>query len=174
MDPLVNQELPSEVTRELIKRSKEAGINISGIISQLQRALADQRIEGNTFNDLVNIHQKLFDAMKLIILPYCFSGVSTWWKDVKVEVGNAWSFDRGDRPIVLTQQGLFWRVREGMGAVRMSDVYYYLYEPMKIVYNLISGLIQTAEANKQEIKGIDDTLRLVKTMSDDVENKESS
>lgn len=72
-----NYTLTSEGTRDVIRRAKEAGLNISAITSQLQGALAAQQNEANTFNDLVNTYQKLFDAMKSIMLPY----------DVRVEVG---------------------------------------------------------------------------------------
>jgi hypothetical protein len=170
MDPLANQELTSEVFRNLIKRAKEAGVNISAITNQLLRALTDQRIEGNTFNDVVNTYQKLFDAMKPIILPYCFSATSWTRDDVTVTVGNA---PERDQPLELSPIGLIW-VGETNEDVSIRDAYYHLYEPMEILYNLISELSYAADANKRKIKGIDDALRLVKAMSDDIENKDLS
>src|SRR5713226_3719440 len=88
-DQSPNYTLSSEGTRDVIRRAKDAGLNISGIISQLQNALADQQNEGNTLNDVANIYQKLLDAMKSIMLPY----------DVRVEVGSP-----SGTPVILDQE----------------------------------------------------------------------
>jgi hypothetical protein len=87
-----NYTLTSEGTRDVIRRAKEAGLNISAITSQLQGALAAQQNEANTFNDLVNTYQKLFDAMKSIMLPF----------DVRVEVGSI-----SGTPVFLDQEELY-------------------------------------------------------------------
>jgi uncharacterized protein YukE len=85
-DKSPNKTLSSEVTRDIVKRAKEAGVNVSGIISQLQRALAAQGNEGNTANDFESTYKKLFKAMRRIMHPY----------RVMVEIGNDNSCPLGD------------------------------------------------------------------------------
>ncbi len=76
-------------------------------------------------------------------------------------------------PIKLTQDGFYTSGKENNRIDSFEEICF-IYEPMHIVFNLISGLTQAAEVNKQKIKGIDDALRLVKAMSDDIEKKELS
>jgi hypothetical protein len=92
---------------------------------------------------------------------------------VIVEVGNVVFPESDGIPINLTQEGPLVSGYED-NRLAFPAALCYLYEPMKIVYNLISELTQAAEANKQKIKGFDVALRLVETMSDDVDNMEVS
>jgi hypothetical protein len=130
-DQSPNYTLSSEGTRDVIRRAKEAGINISGIISQLQNALADQQNEGNSFNDLANIYQKLFGAMKSFMQPY----------DVmRVEVGSPSS-----TPVFLDKEGLYKVISSKRYPIAFSVAPAYLYHPM------ISALIVAAEENNLSI-----------------------
>jgi hypothetical protein len=159
-DKSPNKTLSSEVTRDIVKRAKEAGVNVSGIISQLQRALAAQGNEGNTANDFESTYKKLFKAMRRIMHPY----------RVMVEIGNDNSCPLGDRvPINLTLAGIH---TSGQGP--FYGVPDDIYEPQKIVHNLISALTQVAEANKQKIDGLGLALRSVKSLADDIGNEELS
>jgi hypothetical protein len=146
-----NYTLTSEGIRDVIRRAKEAGVNIFAIISQLQGALPDQQNEGNTFNDLANTYQKLLEAMKSIMLPY----------DVRVEVGSTSS----GTPIILDQKGLYMIVSSKRHLINFSAAPAYLYEPMKILYNFIFTVTLAAEEIKNRIKVLENVLRYTKAIS---------
>jgi hypothetical protein len=140
MDNLTPEQYKNNFTmslyNDIIKRAKEAGLNMSGIISQFQIAVADEQNEGdtgNTFNDLANTYQKLFDAMKPTMLPY----------DVSVEVGETVFYSR----IILDQKGLHMEDR-GDNTIAFSTAFVDFFHPMKILYNLIIALAFAAEENK--------------------------
>jgi hypothetical protein len=102
---------------------------MSGIISQLQKDVADQQNEGdtgNTFHDLTNTYQKLFDAMKSTMLPY----------DVRVEVGSI-----SGTPVFLDQEEHYRVDSSKWYPFDFSVAPAYLYHPM------ISALIVAAEEN---------------------------
>jgi hypothetical protein len=153
-------QLTSELTKDVVRRAMEAGVNVSNIISQLQDALVDQGHESNTPEDLMDKYRKVFRAMRYIIQPY----------EVHVEIGfignrfDSWEDDL--IPLKLTRFGI---VMFGQKNCYLSDVAVnLLYEPKKILYNLISEITKAAEENKHKAKTFEAALRSVKAMSDEM------
>jgi hypothetical protein len=56
--------------------------------------------------------------------------------------------------------------------VRVEQVLDYLYEPMKILENVIAVLTELAEANKEKIAELKVAQRLIKALSDDDDDEQ--
>jgi hypothetical protein len=165
-DKSPNEEVPLELTKDMIERARKAGVNIWAIGEQLTKALEGQQ------GDRVNKVQKLLDVIKDIMLAY---GVDS------VQVGNVYcknvDFGEGEGPtksgygneeVTLGQTGLHIQTFP----CSIQNAVYFLYEPMKIVFNLISELTKAAERNGRLMKGKEELqkelgLDIVKAMSDD-------
>jgi post-segregation antitoxin (ccd killing protein) len=161
---ILTKELPKQkvtldtINKNVIQRAKAAGINVSAVTEYLLNAITHQSNNGNTRDDLVRVYQVLFcnawsllakyDSEKRLKKVICFDtlmGLSICYEDH----GNP--------------------IEADIPVDRVLDV---LYEPMKIIENIIISLTYAAETNKQRLDQLKSALQLVKTLSDEEEEEE--
>lgn len=164
----VKQKLTLGVSSEVIEKAKAAGINISEITEQLLTAMTFDA-EGNTQQDVISAYQTFFDAIKNLLTKYGNS----------IEVGEFTLMDMDAPPGQEDQYWVFLLGKDGMRKSRtdiefpvsevadINEALYHLYDPKRILENLIKALTIAAEGNKQKLAELDFARRLVKTLADD-------
>jgi hypothetical protein len=177
MEELVKCPEGTELTTEgVLQRAKEAGVNIWAIGRQLTKALEGLQDETNKFNRRVHWYQKILDVTKDVMLAYSVDCVEVGMVYCKnVDFGEGMGQTKSgysNEEIVLTEGHLVVQTFPAS----IDNVIYFLYEPMKIVYNLFCELTKAAERNRRLIKGRAELekelgLPFVKALSDDGENE---
>jgi hypothetical protein len=156
------QKLTLGLSKDVIERSKAAGINISSITEQLLKAITYEPSGAVTYDDLVKAFDALFKAITRILCQY----------RTFVEVARYVSADTNKEHIVfLTQYGTLddhssdWE--EGVSDFSLESGVRYFHEPAKILENLLLVLIREAEHNKKRLAELKFALRFVKLLSEE-------
>jgi hypothetical protein len=181
MEELVKCPEGTELTSEsgVVQRAIEAGVNVWAIGRQLTKALEGQQTEDNKSNRRVHKCQKLLDVIRDIMSAHRVDSVevrSVYCENV--DFGEGMGLTKSgyaNEEIILVQTGLHIQTFP----CSIQNAIHFLYEPMKIVYNLISELTKAAEMNRRLIKERAELekelgLPFIQAMSDDGENKDLS
>src|SRR5919106_4475713 len=176
---IITKELPKQkltldiINKNVIQRAKAAGINVSAVTEYLLNAITHKSNNGNTRDDLVRVYEVLFSNAWSLLAKYDQMGgydidVGKWGYDAEKRLKKVICFD--------TRLGLSIRyedhghpIEADIPVDRVLDV---LYEPMKIIENIIISLTYAAETNKQRLDQLKSALQLVKTLSDEEEEEE--
>jgi post-segregation antitoxin (ccd killing protein) len=160
------QKLTLGLSRDVIERSKAAGINISSITEQLLKAITYEPSDGNTYDDVARAYAALFTTMSGILRKY----------RTFVEVSRFYSPDTNSEHIIILDQ--YNKLQEIGHEYSRSDVTVeegvrYFHEPSRILGNLLLVLIREAEHNKKRITELKFALRFVKLLSEEDNDKEN-
>jgi Post-segregation antitoxin CcdA len=156
------QKLTLGLNKDIIERAKAAAINISVMTEELLTALTYEPNMGNDFYDVVAAYQTLFDAIGHKIMAYNTSAleVGTTHNKLTGPAGSPIFFHPHGGFVYNTEDG-------GYGEYRLEETIGHLYPPSKILSNLVTDLIEAAEANKEKIKELEMALRFVKVLATD-------
>jgi hypothetical protein len=158
------QKLTLGLPRKVIERAKAAGINISAVTEQMLRALTYEPA-GFSNDDIAEAYDKLFKSMLPVLGKY----------GANVTVGEHRSYlimDESPLPcdILLDKTGELWidaDIIEQYPSISIADALTYLYDPLKILEELISSLIRAAENNKNRLETFRFASRFLKMLSED-------
>ena len=150
------QKLTLGIDKNVIERAKVAGINISAITEQVLKAKTYN--DESTRDDVVRAYQTLFEMAQSLMSKY--GGL-----DFQICVG-----EKELRKVLLdSEYGLLLvndhdMIDDNSSVDRVLEL---LYDPLKILENLIVSLTRRAEENKEKLAELKFALRLVKALSDD-------
>jgi post-segregation antitoxin (ccd killing protein) len=176
---IITKELPKQkltldiINKNVIQRAKAAGINISAVTEYLLNAITHQSNNGNTRDDLVRVYEVLFCKAWSLLVKYDQIGgydidVGKYGYDAEKRLKKVICFDTlMGLSICYEDHGN--PIEADIPVDRVLDV---LYEPMKIIENIIISLTYAAETNKQRLDQLKSALQLVKTLSDEEEEEE--
>jgi hypothetical protein len=150
------QKLTLGVNKDVIDRAKAAGINISVITEEILIALTYGRGAGSNDLDVSKAYHALFDVIERITENYA---------EAIFEVGVSHDNDGyyEDRPIIY---GRYFGFSIGETQHELVEVINHLYEPSKILNNLVSALIRASETNKKKIRELELALRFAKILEE--------
>jgi post-segregation antitoxin (ccd killing protein) len=176
---ILTKELPKQkvtldtINKNVIQRAKAAGINVSAVTEYLLNAITHQSNNGNTRDDLVRVYEVLFCNAWSLLAKYDQIGgydidVGEYGYDAEKRLKKVICFDTlMGLSICYEDHGN--PIEADIPVDRVLDV---LYEPMKIIENIIISLTYAAETNKQRLDQLKSALQLVKTLSDEEEEEE--
>jgi hypothetical protein len=163
------RKLTLAVDPEVVRRAKAAGINISALTETLLRAITFEPA-GNTDEDLRKAYQSLFKIMAYLLMKYQASLTVGEFKNkankILSQIVLDWDYESADFALYTNDSTSFQPV--DLGICIISDA---LYDPQRILENLIMTLIEKAEANKEKIDQLKFALRFLKALSEEVDNK---
>jgi Post-segregation antitoxin CcdA len=165
------QKLTLGIDKEVIERAKAAGINISAITEQLLKSVTDDPKDASE-HDVKKAYEELFRSTEPLIKKY----------DLRVDVGFA-SIGEGDDletydiclglGMLIPEEeggplGELWKSRPDgeISPTSVSEEIYFLYEPKKILENLILAMLGNVQKNKEKIRELELAKRFVKVLSD--------
>jgi post-segregation antitoxin (ccd killing protein) len=160
-DSKEKSKLTLSLNKDVIKRAKAAGINISEITEKLLTAVT-LTPSGNTWDDVVEAYMALFESIKKILGKY----------NAHVTVVSS---SEDNTAIILNERGFFTAIvdSESISLKEPHDdlptIMYYLDIPEfpELLDKIIRALIEAAERNKEEIARLQFALKLFKTLSED-------
>lgn len=156
------QKLTLSIDKDVIKKARQIGINISSLTEEFLRAVTIPQ-ENFTQDDMIKAYQILFDQIKPYLKKY----------NTSVVVGRVYEENIYDSyPIRLTKDGL--KADYFDGEVYNTDVKNAIDDldrPKKILEQLLPALITGAQKNQEKMKEFEMSLRFLKAMSDEVEDK---
>ena len=161
------------IDKNVIERAKAAGINVFEVTEYLLRAITYQPNNGNTRDDVVRVYEALFNKAWLLLAKYDQIGgydidVGEWGYDAQKKLKKVICFD--------TLMGLSICYEDHGNPIEadipVEIVLDVLYEPTKIIENIIISLTNAAETNKRKLDGLRSALHLVKTLSDEEKEEE--
>jgi hypothetical protein len=155
--------LPEEAKDQ--EKPKSSNITISEFIEQFLNIIRDQINNWNTRLDVVRAYEELLNNILFFSMKYSKT-------EFQIDVGEV----EGLKKILLHSNMWIsvWDVNDANKvepAVSVEAVLDYLYEPMKILENVIAVLTELAGANKEKIGKLKVASRLVKALSDDDEQE---
>jgi hypothetical protein len=164
------QKLTLDIDKSVIQRAKAAGIDVPAVTEYLMKAITYQPNNGNTRADVVRIYEALLSRAWSLLAKYDRIG------GYDVDVGE-WGYDAGKGRMKVicfdTLMGLSICYEDHGNPIeadipvdRVLDV---LYEPTKIIENIIISLTYAAETNKRKLNELESVLQYVKTLSDEEE-----
>ena len=173
---IITKELPKQkltldtINKNVIQRAKAAGINVSAVTEYLLNAITHKSNNGNTRDDLVRVYEVLFSNAWSLLAKYDQMGgyyidVGEYGYDTQKRLKKVICFD--------TLMGLSICYEDHGNPIEadipVDSVLEVLYEPMKIIENIIISLTYAAETNKEKLDDLKSALQLVKTFSDEEE-----
>jgi post-segregation antitoxin (ccd killing protein) len=176
---ITTKELPKQkltlgiINKNVIQRAKAAGINVSAVTEYLLNAITHQSNNGNTRDDLVRVYEVLFSNAWALLAKYDQIGgydidVGEYGYDAEKQLKKVICFD--------TLMGLSICYEDHGNPIEadipVDRVLDGLYEPMKIIENVIISLTYAAETNKEKLAELKSALQIVKTLSDEDEEEE--
>ena len=178
---IITKELPKQkltldiINKNVIQRAKAAGINISAVTEYLLNAITHQSNNGNTRDDLVRVYEVLFCNAWSLLAKYDQMGgydidVGEYGYDAEKRLKKVICFDTlMGLSICYENHGN--PIEADIPVDRVLDV---LYEPTKIIENIIISLTCAAETNKRKLNELESVLQYVKTISDEEEGSQTS
>jgi hypothetical protein len=173
-EPL-KQKLTLDIDKNVIQRAKAAGINVPAVTEYLLKAITYQPNNGNTRADVVRVYEALFSKAWSLLAKYDRMG------GYDVDVGECgYDSEKGLKKVICfdTLMGLSICYEDHGNPIeadipvdRVLDV---LYEPTKIIENIIISLTYAAETNKRKLDELESVLQFVKTLSDEEEGSQTS
>ena len=176
---IITKELPKQkltldtINKNVIQRAKAAGINVSAVTEYLLNAITHKSNNGNTRDDLVRVYEVLFSNAWSLLAKYDQMGgyyidVGEYGYDTQKRLKKVICFD--------TLMGLSICYEDHGNPIQadipVDRVLNGLYEPTKIIENIIISLTYAAETNKQKLNELKSALQLVKDLSNEDEGKE--
>ena len=176
---LTTKELPKQkltldiINENVIQRAKAAGINVSAVAEYLLNAITHQPNYGNTRDDLVRVYEVLFSNAWSLLAKYDQMGgydidVGEYGYDAEKQLKKVICFD--------TLMGLSICYEDHGNPIEadipVDRVLNGLYEPTKIIENIIISLTYAAETNKEKLNELKSALQLVKDLSNEEEEEE--
>jgi post-segregation antitoxin (ccd killing protein) len=161
------------INKNVIQRAKAAGINVSAVTEYLLNAITHKSNNGNTRDDLVRVYEVLFSNAWSLLAKYDQIGgydidVGEYGYDAEKRLKKVICFDTlMGLSICYEDHGN--PIEADIPVDRVLDV---LYEPMKIIENIIISLTYAAETNKQRLAELNSALKLVKDLSNEDEEEE--
>jgi Post-segregation antitoxin CcdA len=150
----LKQKLTLGISRDVIAKAKEVGINISGITEQVLRSVIYDP-KGNTKGDLIKAYESLFDLAKSALERY----------NTNFEVG----IKDGSSVILDYNNGLIYHDKnkpDPAHTISLSEAIPHLLPTKNILENLVLATIEGKERNKDRIKELQLALRFVKAIFD--------
>ncbi len=161
------------INKNVIQRAKAAGINVSAVTEYLLNIITHKSNNGNTRDDLVRVYEVLFSNAWSLLAKYDQMG------GYDIDVGECgYDAEKGLKKVICfdTLMGLSICYEDHGNPIeadipvdRVLDV---LYEPIKIIENIIISLTYAAETNKEKLDELKSALQLVKTLSDEEQEEE--
>jgi post-segregation antitoxin (ccd killing protein) len=176
---IITKELPKQkltlgiINKNVIQRAKAAGINVSAVTEYLLNAITHKSNNGNTRDDLVRVYEVLFSNAWSLLAKYDQMGgydidVGEYGYDAEKRLKKVICFDTlMGLSICYEDHGN--PIEADIPVDRVLDV---LYEPMKIIENVIISLTYAAETNKERLAELKSALQLVKDLSNEDEEEE--
>jgi hypothetical protein len=176
---IITKELPKQkltlgiINKNVIQRAKAAGINVSAVTEYLLNAITHKSNNGNTRDDLVRVYEVLFSNAWSLLAKYDQMGgyyidVGEYGYDTQKRLKKVICFD--------TLMGLSICYEDHGNPIQadipVDRVLNGLYEPTKIIENIIISLTYAAETNKRKLNELKSALQLVKDLSNEDEEKE--
>jgi hypothetical protein len=177
---IITEEPPTQKTtldidKNVIQRAKAAGINVPAVTEYLLKAITYQPNNGNTRDDVVRVYEALLSKAWSLLTKYDRMG------GYDVDVGECgYDAEKGLKKVICfdTLMGLSICYEDHGNPIeadipvdRVLDV---LYEPTKIIENIIISLTYAAETNKRKLDELESVLQFVKTLSDEEQEEEGS
>lgn len=166
------QKLTLGIDESVIQRAKAAGINISEVTEYLLKAITYEPNDVTTRHDVAKAYDALFKQAWSLMAKYTEEGF-------EIDVGRLdYNMKGHERMIRLighiglsvcdddTPSGII------EGDVPVDKVLDCLYDPIKILQNLIVKLTEVAHYNKKKLAELKFALRLIKAMYDNEEEGE--
>ena len=147
-----------------------AGIDVSAVTEYLLNAITHQSNDGNMRDYLVKVYEILLSKAWSLLAKYDQIGgydidVGEYGYDAEKQLKKVICFD--------TLMGLSICYEDHGNPIEadipVDSVLEVLYEPMKIIENIIISLTYAAETNKEKLDDLKSALQLVKTFSDEEE-----
>jgi hypothetical protein len=164
------QKLTLDINKSVIQRAKAAGVDVPAVTEYLMKAITYQPNNGNTRDDLVRVYESLFSKAWRLLAKYDRMG------GYDIDVGECgYDVEKGLKKVICfdTLMGLSICYEDHGNPIeadipvdRLFDV---LYNPMKIIENIIISLTYAAETNKRKLNELESVLQYVKTVSDEEE-----
>jgi post-segregation antitoxin (ccd killing protein) len=158
------------INKNVIQRAKAAGINVSAVTEYLLNAITHKSNNGNTRDDLVRVYEVLFSNAWSLLAKYDQIGgydidVGEYGYDAEKRLKKVICFDTlMGLSICYEDHGN--PIEADIPVDRVLDV---LYEPTKIIENIIISLTYAAETNKRKLNELESVLQYAKTVSDEEE-----
>lgn len=155
------QKLTLGISKDVIDKAKATGINISSITEHLLKVITYDP-KKNTEEDLAKAYEVFFEAIKPVLKKY-----GAW-----VKVGDYYEGDPDAEvwhiTIGLSHYSLFKTISEldESKTVQVSDVVSELFNPTRILENLLEALINAAEKNKEKMKEFEVALRIIDALTE--------
>ncbi|MBS3921962.1 MAG: type II toxin-antitoxin system CcdA family antitoxin [Nitrosarchaeum sp.] len=150
------QKLTLGISKDVIEKAKATGINISSITEQLLKVMTYDP-KKNTTEDLARVYEIFFEAIKPVLKKY----------GAMVRVGSFYEGNPDSQifhvTIDLSSSNLYRNIEEleEYHEVAVLDVVSDLFNPTKILENLLESLIKAAEKNTEKMKEFEIALRIV-------------
>jgi hypothetical protein len=150
-----------------------AGIDVSAVTEYLLNAITHQSNDGNMRDYLVRVYEILLSKAWSLLAKYNQIGgydidVGEYGYDAEKQLKKVICFD--------TLMGLSICYEDHGNPIEadipVDSVLEVLYEPMKIIENIIISLTYAAETNKEKLDDLKSALQLVKTFSDEEEGSQ--
>jgi hypothetical protein len=171
---ILEHKLTHGIDKDVIEKAKAAGVDVPAVTEYLMKAITYQPNNGNTRDDVVRVYQSLFSKAWRLLAKYDQMG------GYDVDVGKfGYDAEKGLKKVICfdTLMGLSICYEDHGNPIeadipvdRVLDV---LYEPTKIIENIIVSLTYAAETNKRKLNELESVLQYVKTVSDEEEEEGS-
>jgi hypothetical protein len=178
---IITKELPKQkltldiIDKSVIQRAKAAGVDVPAVTEYLMKAITYQPNNGNTRDDVVRVYESLFSKAWRLLAKYDRMGgyhtdVGEYGYDIAKRLKKVICFDTlMGLSICYEDHGN--PIEADIPVDRLFDV---LYNPTKIIENIIRSLTYAAETNKWKLNELESVLQYVKTVSDEEEGSQTS
>lgn len=165
------QKLTLTVSRDVIAKAREAGVNISDITEKLLTVISFKTRDGYTFSAVSNAYEAIFECMSHVLADYGADSIEVGIHPRVVD-------DQGKQhykiPIFFSNILGFHVWIEGFVSpmtLEFRKIFPYLLPIMRILENMFQCLAAAAEDNKEQISELQFALRLVESLSRDKEKQ---
>jgi Post-segregation antitoxin CcdA len=146
------QKLTLGISKDVITKAKEVGINISEITEQVLKSILHDP-KWDTKQDLIEAYESLFDFAKLVLQRYNTNfevGIKEG-SSIILDYNNGFIYQDNNKPHVAH-------------SISLPDAIPYLLPTKNIIENLMLATTEGEEKNKDRIKELQLALRLVKAL----------
>jgi hypothetical protein len=167
---IIEHNLTHGIDKDIIEKAKAAGINVPAVTEYLLKAITYQPNNENTRADVVRVYEALFSKAWRLLAKYDQMGgyhidVGEIGYDTEKSLKKVICFD-SMMGLSICYEDHSHPIEADMPVDRVLDV---LYNPTKIIENIIISITHAAETNKHKLDELESVLQLVKTLSDEEE-----
>jgi Post-segregation antitoxin CcdA len=151
----IKQKLTLTINQNVIKKAKNAGLNISSLTERVLNAYS-YASDGNSKEDVIRSYENLFDIIKEIVKIY---GIS-------VDVGISTSDTESNSRILLNADNGLYIKNENSCVIKttVAQILQHLYSPDVILEQLILACLASAAQNKTKTTELNIALRFLKLL----------